>query len=163
MTEYGGEALVLRREPQGEADSRISLFMRRHGRIVAKAKSARKITSKLSAHLEPGVVAEVRLVEKNDFHVTDALTRGRLAVAPPDLFMLDRLLADSDPDPALWHAICNGEFSWRRVLAVLGWDPAVASCAECARIPKAFHVSKQEFYCHLCAAHVPARDRIIFN
>lgn len=160
MEEYGGEAIVLRRESHGEADSRISLFMKRYGRLTAKAKSARKITSKLSAHLEPGMVSEVRLVEKNDLHIVDALKTARLSVALPDLYFLDRLLGEADPDPALWQMVRSGSFSWDSVLKVLGWDPSEAACGACNGLPAAFHIGKQDFFCTSCAAGGLHREMI---
>lgn len=149
MQEYGGEALVLRKEPQSECDSRVSLYMKRYGKLVAKAKSARKITSKLSAHLEPGNISEIRLVEKNDLHVVDALKKNKLDINPRDLYLIDRILSEADPDPEFWRLLSSGRFNWNRALSILGWDPKEASCS-CGLSPRAFDISKQEFFCKNC-------------
>jgi recombinational DNA repair protein (RecF pathway) len=151
MQEYGGEAIVLRREVQGEADTRVSLFLKRFGKLTAKAKSARKITSKLSSHLEPGMVSEVRLVEKNDMLVTDALKSARVSLTSADLYFLDKLLGEADPDPVLWELVRNGDFSWERALQMLGWDPTEALCEKCEGAPAAFHIARQSFFCAACS------------
>ena len=158
MQEYGGEAIVLRREAQSEADSRVSLFFKRFGRLTAKAKSARKITSKLSAHLEPGNITEVRLVEKNDILLVDAMKKSRVEISPSNLYLLDRVLGEGDPDPALWHAVRDGQFSWEHALALLGWDPREASCGTCGAFPDNFHVARHDFFCMSCVAKVSARE-----
>ncbi len=176
MYEYSGEAIVLRRENLGEHDSRISFLTKKFGKLVAKAKSARKLTSKLSAHLEPGTVSELRLIEKNDLLVVDALKKTRLVIAPADLFFVDRLLAEQDPDLPLWHMLRDGAFSWEEILRMLGWDPREAVCSGCEgfspeliRKPSPFrvsgqvlnfHVGKQIFFCDSCVSRMSSRDII---
>ena len=163
MQEYGGEAIVLQREPQSECDSRVALFTRRFGKIVAKAKSARKITSKLASHLEPGNVADVRIVEKNDAHITDALKKSRVDATPADLHLLNVLLAEAQPDQELWRVLVAGEkFSWEMVLKVLGWDPREAQCETCGAPPDIFRISQQDFFCYSCAKGVGADDMVAF-
>ena len=61
MEEYVTDAIVLEKQPAGESDGRYRLFTERFGRIAAKAKSSRRIISKLAGHLEPGSVAKIRL------------------------------------------------------------------------------------------------------
>jgi len=160
MQEYGGEAIVLRKEPLGEQDNRVSFFSKRFGKLVAKAKSARKITSKLSAHLEPGNISEIRLVEKNEVLIVDALKKTRLSIPPSDLYLLDRLLGEGEADIALWHAVRDGQFSWQRILALLGWDPQEAACSTCSAMPWGFHIPRQDFFCVSCASNMPRRDII---
>ena len=69
MQECVTEALVLLKEPFSEYDARITLYTRLNGKLWAKAKSVRKITSKLNAHLEPGMVTLIRLTTRKDDHV----------------------------------------------------------------------------------------------
>jgi recombinational DNA repair protein (RecF pathway) len=163
MQEYGGEAIVLRREPHGESDSRISLFTKRYGKLTAKAKSARKITSKLSAHLEPGMVSEVRLVEKNDMLVTDALKREKFTYAPATLYFLDRMLAEAVPEEEVWQMLRSGSFSWQKALGALGWAPDGAVCGTCAGTPAAFHVGRQDFFCVSCAGRIQSQELIVIS
>ena len=74
MVEYFTEALVLDKEDSGDLDARIILYTEDLGKITAKAKSVKRITSKLNGHLEPLNFIQVRLVEKNGFQIVDALT-----------------------------------------------------------------------------------------
>lgn len=161
MHEYIGEAVVLARDPQGEQDSRVSLFTKRWGKMVAKAVSARKLTSKLSPHLEPGNLALVRLIEKNGLIVADALKKSKTGIGLRELHFLNRMLAETEPDAELWHAMTGGRFSWTNILRILGWDPAEAQCDACGKAPELFHLARQEFFCRTCTAVLPKRAEII--
>ena len=60
-----------------EIDAQIVLYTRDFGKVLAKAKSARKMTSKLNGHLQPLNFINARLIEKTPvgrFQVVDALT-----------------------------------------------------------------------------------------
>jgi recombinational DNA repair protein (RecF pathway) len=151
MKEYVDEAVVLSREPHADADSRVTLFTRRYGKLTARAKSARKITSKLSAHLEPGQRIGVRLVEKNGLQIVDALKKSRVGISPHTLGVLAGLLAEGEPDAPLWELLTQGQFSWADVLGVLGWDPRGALCARCENGALShFALRRQEFFCVSC-------------
>jgi recombinational DNA repair protein (RecF pathway) len=152
MQEYVSEAIVLDKMPQGDLDNRLFLFTKRFGKLVAKAKSGRKITSKLSPHLQPGNVAFVRLIEKNGLQVGDALKADRVKADIPDLAALNAMLSESEPDEQLWQALLAKEFNWQHILKILGWDPAGASCGTCDQAPTAFHVGSQDFFCGTCAS-----------
>lgn len=169
MQEYISEAVVLGAYPNGDMDLRVSLFTKRFGKLVAKAKSARKITSKLAGHLQSGNLVQVRLVEKGglpgqaSLQVVDALKNSRLAASLPDLYFLDRLLAEAEPDLELWQAITVEPWGWRRILRILGWDPAEASCRKCGKKPEYFYPKDQEFFCGNCVRISKiAQDEVIF-
>ncbi len=159
MQEYLSEAVVLSAMPNGDMDTRVSLFTKRFGKLKAKAKSARKITSKLAPHLQPGNVVRVRIVEKSGLHVADALKQSSLAVSPHALHVLDGLLSEAEPDMALWVALARETFSWPEVLKALGWDPRLAECRACAApdVPL-FHIRTQEFFCGACASKFPQNE-----
>jgi recombinational DNA repair protein (RecF pathway) len=151
MQEYSTDAIVLDKELNGDLDARITLFTKQFGKLIGKAKSVRKITSKLSGHLEPGNLIRARLIEKSGLQIVDALKKERLSVDLPDFYFLGRLLADAQPEPELWDALTAGNFSRREALKLLGWDPEHASCAACGQKTAAFHVKSQEFFCSACA------------
>ncbi|HUZ93073.1 MAG TPA: recombination protein O N-terminal domain-containing protein [Candidatus Paceibacterota bacterium] len=164
MHEYLSEAVVLGKTPQGDVDSRCSLFTKKFGKLVAKAKSARKITSKLSSHLEPGNVAQVRVIEKGGLVVADALKIGRTGAGRDDVRFLDLMLAEGEPDQALWQMLVSPHFSWTKALKILGWDPAEASCGICAASPiVAFEARSQEFYCRTCASKAKENSLLFIN
>ncbi|MEK7193558.1 MAG: recombination protein O N-terminal domain-containing protein [Patescibacteria group bacterium] len=152
MREYLSEAIVLDKEPNGDLDVRFSLFTKKFGKLHAKAKSARKITSKLAPHLEPGNLVQVRLVEKNGLQVVDALKKTFLDINLRDLYHLEKILAEGEPDKALWQALIEKRFVWREVLALLGWDPENALCEACEKYnPAYFDTRTQRFLCGNCS------------
>jgi len=164
MLEYLSEAIVLNKEPNGDLDTRVSLFTKKFGKLVAKAKSARRITSKLSPHLEPGNLIDVRLVEKNGLQVVDALKKDRLHIEPADLYNLHLLFAEAEPDSRLWHDIKSENIDWRKVLAILGWDPRDATCQMCGKgDPQVFRIKSQEFFCKGCASKVAENDLLYIH
>lgn len=153
MLEYISEAVVLDREENGDLDVVSFIFTRKFGKLRAKAKSARKITSKLASHLEPGNLSQVRLVEKNGFQITDALKQTRLSIAPPDLYFLNQLIPEAEPDFLFWEALVGKKFNWAGTLKILGWDPAFGSCEICRKgAPEFFHLKKLDFVCESCSA-----------
>ena len=153
MREYFSEAVVLHREPRGELDFSISLFTERYGKIVAKARSARKITSKNSAHLLPGKVADVRIVEQRGIQVVDALSSRTILLKPFDLYFLHTILSEWECDPEIWAMLTQNKFSWPKALQILGWAGEVNYCIQCGE-PNAniFYGKTQELYCQKCIA-----------
>ncbi len=161
MREYVTEAIVLEREPMGELDLRITFFTRDFGKIVSKAKSARKVSSKLSPHLEPANFVKLRLIEKGGFQVADALRFGRLP--PRDLPVLSLLCAfpTDAPDLTLFTLLARGEASPRRVLAILGFNPSGAVCSSCgAGELHSFSLLDFNYLCSRCAQGATSRDRL---
>jgi recombinational DNA repair protein (RecF pathway) len=166
MQEYVTDAIVLKKDPLGDLDGRYTFFTKRFGKIVAKSKSSRKITSKLAPHLEPGMIAKVRFIETKGTQLIDALKSGRIALTLGDLHVLSQLLPDAEPEPELWKLLIrsgqeDGTWSWATALAILGWDPEGAECAECgARKPAYFYITRQEFYCRTHASKA-RRDAVL--
>ena len=161
MQEYVSEAIVLTKDAHGDLDARVSLFTKKFGKLRAKVKSARKITSKLSPHLEPGNLVRTRLVERNGLQVVDALKSRALGVPGMDLEHLSYLLAEAQPDQKLWNILSAYAFEWPRILAILGWDPAETLCEKCGdATPDYFHRSSQEFFCTPCVKKFPAYSHV---
>lgn len=152
MEEYVTDAMVLKKEPSGEYDSRYVLFTKRFGKISAKAKSSRLITSKLAGHLEPGIMAKVRFIDKGSTQIVDSLKSTRADISPEDLHLLGSLLPDMQADQELWSLLAHSSFSWNEILRVLGWDPRSALCALCHRKASWFFIPRQEFLCDACVS-----------
>lgn len=164
MREYLSEAVVLYRLPNGNLDERVVFLTRRFGKLVGKAKSVRKITSKLSGHLQPGNLVQVRLVEKNGLQVVDALKKSRLDFALPKLRFLGEILSETEPEFKIWEMLVGRTFSWDKVLKILGWDPDFASCAVCGgTCIVSFHPKTQEFFCKECASKLPAGELLFMD
>lgn len=161
MQEYLSEAVVLGVYPNGDMDLRVPLFTKKFGKLIAKAKSARKITSKLAGHLQVGNIVRVRLVEKGGLQAVDALKSLRLNAPPYNFCFLDRLLAEMEPDLELWQAITEDSWNWRRILRILGWDPAEAVCRKCRKPPAYFYLKDQDFFCRDCALKFKSDEIIL--
>ena len=153
MHEYYSEAVVLDTEPLGELNIRVAFFTKRFGKITARAKSARKITSKLTPHLQSGNLVAARIIEKSGLQVVDALKNRRLLHESPNLHLLSKLLPEAEADDHLWEMLISSRWNWRTVLARLGWDPGQAKCYACKTgKPDFFEVRSQEFFCSACAS-----------
>lgn len=158
MNEYVTKALVLDRETAGEYDSRVFLFTESLGRLTARARSSRKINSKLSGHLEPLTVVQVRLVEKSGFQVVDAVTINsdlkrstKLREMAVVLSMIKKLTSHHQPDKDLWDLIERGELLGRPFLKVMGFDPDHARCNQCeVAMPSYFVVTDALYRCKAC-------------
>ena len=162
MQEYVNDAIVLRKEPQGDLDGRYVFFTERFGKVIAKAKSSRKITSKLASHLEPGTVGKIRFIETHGMQIIDALKARKSPIAVADLHFLSQLLQELQPEPELWDMLIaeESDFSWLKVLAILGWDPEEAACSSCGKPhPAYFYVPRQEFFCAACVRKLPLKLR----
>jgi recombinational DNA repair protein (RecF pathway) len=161
MREYITPAIILNRELSSECDERISFFSRQLGKLVARTISSRKILSKLSSHLEPGNLTTLRLVEKNDLSIVDALKERNLGWLMPNIFHLNNLLAQAEVDLELWHLLLISP-SWEKILQILGWDPREASCEECnSRPPNYFDSRSQHFFCSRCYTLIKEKATII--
>ena len=145
-------AMVLKKESSGEYDGRYVLFTERFGKIFAKAKSSRLITSKLAGHLEPGIMAKVRFIDKGSAQIVDALKSFRTDISSEDLNLLSDLLPDMQADPELWSLLAQQPFSWGDILRTLGWDPQDARCALCRKKASRFFIPRQEFFCDACVS-----------
>jgi len=164
---YFSQAIVLDREPANEIDNRFHIYAKGYGKIVARGKSTRKITSKLSGHLEPGNIVMARLIEKNGLQVVDALKISHLRTRISDLYYLNKLLPEGDFDFQIWSELVGGPsalrqnsgqvvswrkpLNWKKMLRVLGWDPAHGMCEVCggSKVIK-FVIDGQVFSCKEC-------------
>ena len=160
MQEYVTNAIVLRKYPQADLDGRYTLFTERFGKMTGKAKSSRKITSKLAPHLEPGTALRTRFVEVHGTQIIDALKVGSANLPLMDLQYLSMVLPEGQPEPDIWKMIVTRRFSWPTALAVLGWDPGASLCASCGtRRGTEFYIPRQEFFCAQCIRKVPLKTR----
>ena len=168
MKEFLTEALVLGVKDFAEFDKFISLYTKELGKVFAKARGARKITSKLMGHLQPLDFTRVRLVEKNGFQITDALTfkkMGRTLESLAMVKLVEEMTLELQPDHNLWNFLKkNKKFSNKDLLSILGFDPAFADCGVCsARRPEFFSKTEQIFLCKYCASKAPKNEIILYQ
>jgi DNA repair protein RecO (recombination protein O) len=164
MTEYFTEALVLDTEDAGELDKSIYLYTKELGKVVAKAKSIRKITSKLAGHLQPLNFVKIRLVEKNGFQITDALTIGRIKISQQALAILQfikEMTFELQPDKNFW-SIIKKTFQYRPLLKALGFAPDFARCNVCgSQLVVYFSKTEQVFLCRRCAFKIDKKELVL--
>lgn len=163
-----------------EIDAQIVLYTRDFGKVLAKAKSARKMTSKLNGHLQPLNFINARLIEKSAggqrFQVVDALTVDygqidtdltRTNAKNIQKFLniaefINEMTFELHQDLRLWQAIkkifshtgenLSEKIIYRGLLKILGFDPEHASCVVCGN-SRVDYFSKTEhvFLCAKCA------------
>lgn len=154
MQEYITDAIVLDKVDSGELDSRVFLYTKDFGKIIAKAKSLRKITSKLAGHLEPANLVAARIVEKNGVQLIDALTIKRPEKRPNllrNLFLVKELAGEWQADSELWEFL-GKDSAGSEILSILGFDPIFAKCNYCQKEkPEAFYTQDFHFYCQKCS------------
>ncbi len=163
MIEYFTKALVLDEGDSGEFDKLIYFYTEDLGKVVAKAKSIRKITSKLASQLQPLNFVRLRLVEKNGFQAVDALAFNKIKASPLALEIaqfIKEMTFEIQPDRKLWLLIRkifqnlknNKKFSYRPLLEELGFSPKFARCKVCDGKPVVyFSKTEQVFLCRQCA------------
>lgn len=160
MIETITEAIVLDKTDSGEFDSRVYLFTKDLGKVVAKVTSGRKITSKLAGHLEPLNTVTARIIEKNGIRLVDALSHGqsnKQAHLIKIFSLVKELAAEGQKDLTLWNFLkkaLNDKFENKNtaeVLSLLGFDPTFARCNRCQTgKPEKFSVQDMAFYCKKC-------------
>jgi DNA repair protein RecO (recombination protein O) len=153
------EAVVLRSLRYGEADRILHLYTPDRGRIGAIAKGVRRARSRFGGRLEPcSRVALVLHEGRGDLlTVTGADTiaanarlrehAGALDGAVRACDVVNRLFGDGEPQPPVFHLLCNelalldrdpAQATWAnqlafrlKLLVAAGLAPQLASCASC--------------------------------
>jgi DNA repair protein RecO len=183
MREFYSKAVVLERKDVGEVDGVISLFTEDFGKILAWAKSVKKIKSKLSAHLQPLTFIKVRLIQRpgprdgwaivdcmRDDEFSDFETNKRYDILPI-IYFLNRHLFEFQSDRRLWvflRHIFSAKYNYpetvKALLMIMGFDSAKSSCAVCSSKPvAAFHGNDQVFLCAKCALKFPSDALLLTN
>jgi DNA repair protein RecO (recombination protein O) len=185
-------ALVLKVHPLGETSKVVVCYTRDHGKVRLLAKGGRKGGSRLGASLEPFLVSgvvfylragrELSLVSQADIESDfPGLRRDvrRLAYASAVLELVDLLVCEREPDPALFDTTARslaemesapiGELDpalWRFELSLargLGYAPEFERCVACGRPASERDVFSPDLgglVCPACLAEIPGSDAI---
>jgi hypothetical protein len=128
MFECSTKALILEKEPVGEYDGLLTLYTEDFGKVSVKAKSIRKITSKLSAHTEPGMLSSFRLIGKNPFQkvkgsfwLADGLGGRRVFSDFAFLDLVGSMTTEFHADRDLWKFLMRGRSDRKALFAILGF------------------------------------------
>ncbi len=174
MVEYYTRALVLSRTSRGYLDGTLNLYTKELGRVSAKVKSLRKLTSKLSGHLTPGRLANVRIVEMGDTkQVVDALSLPSKTSTEFLKFLdfIHQLSPVGIPDLHLWHeleqASLNGtsdKDTYRRIISIMGYDAKNAICDSCGSVKIAYFMPRDIiFLCSRCLSDSRLKKDEVFS
>lgn len=172
MLEHYTTAIVLGLDDRDDLDRVVTLYTKDFGRIRAKAKSIRKITSKLAGHLMVGSIVSIRLIERGDgnsLQVLDALSERLLPISLELLRFvetLDKIVPLGLPDLGLWYdaekAISQGDFSpayYRRILIDTGLDVDSAVCKNCGNKRVSYFIPADvTFLCNDCLKKLNLTD-----
>src|SRR3989344_519876 len=161
MLEYVTRAVVLEKSPAGDFDGIVSLYTEDFGRVSAKATSIRKIPSNLSAHLEPGNLATVRLVARRSplisggLRLVDGLSERKLFSDYLFLDIVSRMTVELHKDEGLWRFLLSGATDRPALFSHLGFGTPARGCTCCGAESAFFHETDQVFLCAPCSFSVP--------
>lgn len=174
MTEHFTWGIVLQKEPVGEADSEYSVFAWDVGKIKARAQGSRKILSRLAGHLEPGTLALIRIVRKNEegrFRMAEALNekKNKSSTVIRVLSFADSLIPLEQPDINMFaflkelviSGVDSEAKSYARLLKLSGFDPEAAKCGVCGRAEIAYFSPQDIMF--LCAPCLKKRTTVREN
>lgn len=156
---YRTHGIVLRREPYRENDSRVTVYTRDLGKQTLVARGARKLKSKLAAHLEPLCLSELMVVRgRGHDYLGSAISQScfknlknnldKLSAAAGAARIINRLTKDSLPDSTVYdltEALLTeldkpglnfppellADFFLIKYISLLGYRPSLDSCAVC--------------------------------
>lgn len=179
MREIFTRAIVLGRNDSGEMDGRVSLFSEGYGKIVARAKSLRKITSKLSGHLQPLIFVKVRLIKLSGvgerYAIIDCIQDDEMIGLETGkkhnlLSLMDFLSSfafEGQKDKQLWEFLVdvfkNGtskEEVFKKMIVILGIDSLSAECFLChKKMISGWIENDHSFVCKNCSLKI-GRDKV---
>ena len=180
MREFFTRALVLERRNLGEVDGLIRFFSEDYGKVTARAKSLRKIQSKLSGYLQPLNFVKVLLVKlagpSDGFAVVDCLSDGKFSSLEtnkrfdllPVVSLVNTMAGELETDRKLWVFLeeiflrrFDTKETIRTFLKIAGFNPDGADCFFCHQKEiVAFLPSDHIFLCSTHSSKVPA-DKIV--
>lgn len=169
MIEYSTEAVVLDKEPIGDLDALIFLYTPEQGKIVARAKSVRKITSKLASALEPATLVSARILGIPSRQIVDAISLNRhsnwrgeaesLRELTNFLTFIKEIAAEGEADTSVWQILrevlekkphsLRGYY--HEILRISGFDTRNAKCENCRMTSPDYFVPRESvFVCKRC-------------
>jgi len=171
MTEHFTWGIVLDKKAVGEADSEYSIFTWDVGKVMTRATSSRKTLSRLAGHLEPGTLAMIRIVRKNEkgrFRMAEALSENKTKnpIVIKVFSLADSLIPLEQPDINIFaflknlilHGTKSEAFACTVLLRLVGFDPRTAKCGACGSEEIAcFAVQDIIFLCAICQNKNPIK------
>lgn len=155
---YTTKAIILNRQPFGECGSKVTLYSGEEGKLELVARGARKITSKLAAHLEPLNLSEIMAVRGRQFdYIGGAVSQNchanlksdleKLLIAGQAINIFNKLIKHGERDGGIFILLQdflnildeNKEFNYEllfnffilKLLVQLGYKPELYNCVVC--------------------------------
>ncbi len=183
---FRAEAVVLNHKDWGEADRLVFLYTRRHGKLRAVAKGARKMRSRKAGHLQPFTHVILQLAAaRGPFIITQAETIRAFTPLREDIMLtgqaayivelLHRFIYDEEEsNTAIFRLLIDslarleqGHRPWlvaryyeMRLLDYLGFRPQLQGCLHCGNPVKPqdqfFSGNEGGVICPDCSAPHPA-------
>ncbi|MDP2933050.1 MAG: DNA repair protein RecO [bacterium] len=182
MSTFHTTGIVLRVSPSGENDRRASIYTHDFGKLEVFAKSARRIQSKLSPHLEPltlvdcfiarGQVDHLAGIERQDRFIGVRGSLEQLTSAWWAAELVDALTRPDHPDPRIFRLLqiwitmvetANGQIPeyFRLVFVItlfdyLGYGLHSDGCVKCKKendLDWLFSARDGGLVCRDCRAH----------
>ncbi|MFA6171045.1 MAG: DNA repair protein RecO [Patescibacteria group bacterium] len=152
------KAIILKREPFRECDSKIIIYSLEKGKLALVARGAKKIGSKLSGHLEPFCYSEIMAIRGRQLEYAGSAVCAeafpgikknllKLAAAGRALKIFDRLLKENEPDEKIFFLLLdflkmadrknkiNPDFLFHlfvlKLFGELGHQPELYFCVDC--------------------------------
>lgn len=115
---YSTDAIVLSRRPAGEADELVSCYTRDFGKLVIKARSSKKITTKQGIFLHNPSVIQCNFVMTRAGYMFSGIKSIRgypaisenitaLAYVTSFLRLCDRIIYEGQKDEEIWELLCR--------------------------------------------------------
>ena len=161
MFEITTKGIILDKEPARDYDGVLTIYTEKLGKVIARAKSLRKITSKLAAHTEIGMLSEVRLVSRNSFmtqsglRLADSLLSRQLFSDFYFLELVKELTLEFHEGRDLWQFLISGNPDRNELLRLSGFGVAAKTCNYCRNQAVLFYNIDQVFLCLLCSTEFP--------
>lgn len=161
MLDFVTDAIILKKEPLGDFHATYTFFTKEQGKVTARATSVRKITSKLAAHLELGLLSKIRLVARNGvlgarshFQIVDALLEQRIFIDYIFLELVSGVALPLHADDAFWEHLLTGNTDRKAILTLCGFGGEQA-CISCGLPAVTLYHPEQEFMCEGCSFRIP--------
>lgn len=156
------KVIVLQKSDSADHDVRVVFYSLRQGKMILNARGAKKITSKLSAHLEPYNLTELMIISgKRGATIGSAVSRrvfvglksdwDKLSAGGRVLSWFGKFIKAGEPDRALFFGLLDFltiintikapaiYYQWLadvwlfKLLAHLGYQPSLTICNRCRR------------------------------
>lgn len=157
MRSADDKAIILRRQPFGEADVLLVVYTEKHGKLRVVAKGARRINSRLLGYTEPLTIVACRLNFGGQIPIISQVTHVRLYDGLAQNWLLfeqlnlvaeliDRGCEEGEANSALFRLLVSEinrlatthhplilSALLVRIVTVLGFAPQLTICARCGK------------------------------